>query len=219
MAVGSSSNLPRKSKRLSLPRAPAVPRAAPNPTSDKKAPTPTLNKKMTTKIVIKSSAAATKKTSAPVKPKPKQAPAGAVPPAQQILQAPPGIGAPTQENIQPPPASVGPSAEQVMLVQLPAAAGPSAQQIINPPTNIIKVDNFNLASNEACWVLYDQVCGSALGGKQQVDEYLGMVGQRKGAGGDEWIMNGTRYWKVSKVNTTAFARLLKGSQQTVSRFV
>jgi len=63
---------------------------------------------------------------------------------------------------------------------------------------------------EACWVLYQTVCNM---GKRVVDEFLGMMGRKRNG---EWTVNATRYWKVSRVNTAVFGRLLKGSQQTVS---
>lgn len=81
---------------------------------------------------------------------------------------------------------------------------------LNPP--VLAAHLFDLAGKEACWVLYETVC-SALG-KRVVDDFLGMMGRKRSG---EWAVNATRYWKVSKVNTPVFGRLLKGSQQTVSR--
>ena len=42
-----------------------------------------------------------------------------------------------------------------------------------------------------------------------------MIGRKKG---DEWVVNGTKFWRVSRVGKPAFARLLKGSQQKLSVF-
>ena len=43
-----------------------------------------------------------------------------------------------------------------------------------------------------------------------------MVGQQKGV--REWAVNGTGYWKVAKLNATAFGRHLRRMLKTVSRF-